>query len=120
MRSRQTAPLTWALTQRNLGLALKTYGAMTGDLRSVREGADAYRAALEVYTRERSPMDFGQTSAILGIALMEIAKSEPTVDLLEEARGRFSDALDVLGGASADQDAYFQGRIAQIDEMLGG
>ena len=61
-----------------------------------------------------------QVSAVLGIALMEIAKTEPTVDLLEEARRRFADANGVLGPMSADQEEYFLGRIAQIDEMLGG
>ena len=40
--------------------------------------------------------------------------------LLEEARVRFADAKGVLGPMSAEQDEYFAGRLAQIDEMLGG
>ena len=120
VRSKEQGPLGWALTQRNLGLALKTYGVMTGDLGAIYEGAEAYRAALEVYTIDLAPLDFAQTSAILGFALMEIAKAEPTAPLLEEARVRFEDARQVLGPMSADDDAYFKGRIAEIDEMLGG
>jgi tetratricopeptide (TPR) repeat protein len=120
VRSKDGAPLDWGRTQRNLGLALKTYGVMAGDLEAIEEGAGAYRAALEVFTLERSPMEFAQTSAILAFALMEIAKLEPTAALLEEARGRFADAKAVFGPLSADDDAYFEGRIAEIDEMLGG
>ena len=119
MRSQATAPLPWAFTQRNLGLALKTYGVMAGDTAAIYEGADAYRAALEVFTPESSPENFAQTSAILGIALMEIAKTNATVELLEEARVRFEDANAIFGPMNADQDAYFRGRIEQIDEMLG-
>jgi len=120
VRSEAGAPLQWAQTQYNLGLSLKTYGVMSGDLNAIYEGADAYRAALEVYTLERSPPDFARTSAILGFALMEIAKTEPTRELLEEARRRFVDANTVLGPLSADDDAYFRGRIDEIDAMLGG
>jgi hypothetical protein len=40
--------------------------------------------------------------------------------LFEEARGRFEDARSVFGPMSADDDAYFRGRIDEIDEMLGG
>jgi uncharacterized caspase-like protein len=120
VRSKDGAPLAWGRTQRNLGLALKTYGVMAGDVTAIAEGADAYRAALEVFTIERSPPEFAQTSAILGFALMEIAKTEPTRELLEEARGRFGDAKTVFGPQSADDDAYFQSRIDEIDAMLGG
>jgi uncharacterized caspase-like protein len=119
VRSRQAAPLPWAFTQRNLGLALKTYGVMTGDLDVLHEGADAYRAALEVFTAETSPDNYAQTSAILGFALMEIAKADPSRAVLEEARQRFADANAIYGPLSADDDAYFRGRIAEIDEMLG-
>ncbi len=118
--TREAAPLAWANTQRNLGLALKTYGTLSGDAAVIHEGADAYRAALDVFTVERAPMDFGQTSAILGIALMELAKTEPTPDLLEEARQRFEDARRVLGPLDAEQDAYFAGRLDEIDAALGG
>ena len=93
---------------------------MAGDVAAIAEGADAYRAALEVFTIERSPPEFAQTSAILAFALMEIAKTEPSRELLEEARGRFADARKVFGPLSADDDAYFQGRIDEIDAMLGG
>jgi tetratricopeptide (TPR) repeat protein len=111
--------LSWALTQRNLGLALKTLGKMTGDLDRIREGADAYRASLTVFTKERAPQDYAQTSAILGFALMEIAKAEPTREVLEEARDAFAAAREVFGPLSADDDAYFAGRIDEIDGMLG-
>jgi hypothetical protein len=109
----------WAITQRNLGLALKTLGVMSGDIERIREGADAYRSALTIFTREQAPQDYAQTNAILGFALMEIAKSKPTPELLEEARDAFSAARDVFGPLSSDDDAYFAGRIDEIDGMLG-
>jgi uncharacterized caspase-like protein len=120
VNNRETAPLVWAFTLRNLGLSLKQLGVMTGDLGTIREGVDAYRDALLEFTKERAPMDFAQTSAILGFALMEIAKTEPTEELLEEARDRFIGAREIYGPMSADEDAYFTGRIDEIDQLLGG
>lgn len=120
VNNREMAPLVWAFIQRNLGLALKTRGTMLGDVEGILEGAGAYREALTEFTAARAPLDFAQTSAILGFALMEAAKTAPTRELLEEARGRFADARTVYGPLSADDDAYFAGRIEEIDTLLGG
>jgi uncharacterized caspase-like protein len=119
--ARTSGTLDWAFTERNLGLSLKTLGVMSDDAGLIAAGADAYRAALTVFTRARAPQDFAQTSAILGFALMELVKrGEGTRAILEEARAMFEVGLEIYGSQSDDDAAYFQGRIDEIDGMLGG
>ena len=48
-------PLDWAMTQNNLGNALRTLGERKADTVHLEEAVDAYRAALEVFTGEGSP-----------------------------------------------------------------
>ena len=99
----------------SLGLTATETAAL--DRSEIQELVDAVEgdggAVLGAY---RDP--FGATPVL--VVSLPIAKVEPTAPLLEEARVRFEDARQVLGPMSADDDAYFEGRIAEIDEMLGG
>jgi hypothetical protein len=47
--TRERAPLQWARTQNNLGLALATLGKRTGQPYLLKEARDAITAAREVY-----------------------------------------------------------------------
>lgn len=59
----------WATTHNNLGAALRSVGALSGDTARLEEAVAAYRAALEVHTREAMPTDWAQTQHNLGAAL---------------------------------------------------
>ena len=58
VRTRETLPQDWAMTQNNLGNALRDQGIRTGGERGIQllaEAVAAYRQALEVRTRETLP-----------------------------------------------------------------
>ena len=55
--TRERVPLAWALTQNNLGNALRILGEREGDTERLEEAAVAYRAALEEYTRQPSRLE---------------------------------------------------------------
>ena len=72
--TRETLPQQWAMTQNNLGIALRDQGIRTGGERGTQllaEAVAAYRQALEVYTRETLPQDWAMTQNNLGIALRD-------------------------------------------------
>ena len=56
--TREQLPQDWAMTQNNLGIALQEQGIRTGGAQGTEllaQAVDAYRSALEVYTREVFP-----------------------------------------------------------------
>ena len=57
------------MTQNNLGNALWTLGEREDGTARLEEAVAAYRAALEVWTRERVPLDWAMTQNNLGNAL---------------------------------------------------
>ena len=78
MYTREELPQAWAMTQNNLGNALRDQGTRTGGAEGARllaEAVAAYRAALEVFSAEHFP------------AYHEIAQRnlEEAPELLEEA-----------------------------------
>jgi transcriptional regulator with XRE-family HTH domain len=76
--TREASPMDWAMTQNNLGNALRDLGTRAGDTAALQDAVTAYRAALEVYTREASPMDWAMTQNNLGNALATSAPARAT------------------------------------------
>ena len=62
--------------QRNCGAVLSLQGERTGDTASLREAVDHYRAALEEYTRQESPIDVAVTQSNLGQALRVLGERD--------------------------------------------
>ncbi|MEM8572778.1 MAG: hypothetical protein AAGG56_18045, partial [Pseudomonadota bacterium] len=71
-RTRDRAPLDWAMTQNNLGNVLRTLGARESGTARLEEAVAAYRAALEEQTRDRVPLDWAMTQNNLGAALCNL------------------------------------------------
>ena len=67
--TRERVPLDWAMTQNNLGTALRRSGERESGTARLEEAVAAYRAALEERTRERVPLDWAMTQNNLGTAL---------------------------------------------------
>ena len=63
-RTRERVPLDWAMTQNNLGAALRTLGERESGTARLEEAVAAYRAALEERTRERVPLDWARHKTI--------------------------------------------------------
>ena len=68
--TREQLPQQWALTQNNLGLALKDLGERSSVEESgkyLEQAVAAYRAALEVYTREQLPQHWANDAEQSGV-----------------------------------------------------
>jgi tetratricopeptide (TPR) repeat protein len=66
--TRDRVPLDWAMTQNNLGYALRVLGER-GDDKALSDAVTAFRAALQERTRDRVPLDWAMTQNNLGNAL---------------------------------------------------
>lgn len=70
--AREQLPQQWAMTQHNLGNALRDQGTRTGGSQGnelLAQAAAAYGGALEIITREQLPQDWATTQNNLGLAL---------------------------------------------------
>jgi tetratricopeptide (TPR) repeat protein len=79
----------------SLGVALAQIGEQRGDNAALRAAVAAYRAALEVYTRERAPMQWAMTQNNLGNALQTLGARRGDDDALRAAVAAFRAALEV-------------------------
>jgi len=78
------------------------YSARESGTARLEEAVDAYRAALEEWTRERVPLAWAMTQNNLGIALQLLGERESGSARLQEAVGAFRAALEVLEIVQAD------------------
>jgi tetratricopeptide (TPR) repeat protein len=92
-RSRESAPLDWAMTQNNLGNALCSLGQQEAGPARLTEAVAAYRAALQVYDPVKAPQEWAVTQNNLGLALEQLARREGDAARLEEAIGAYRAAL---------------------------
>ena len=86
-------PLDWAITQNNLGNALKFLGERDGNPKQLEKAVDAYHAALQEQTRDRVPLDWAMTQNNLGNALRTLGEQEGNPQRLEQAVDAFRAAL---------------------------
>jgi tetratricopeptide (TPR) repeat protein len=84
------------MTQDNLGTALATIGKRASDTSRLEEAIDAYRAALEVRTRELVPLAWALTQNNLGTALARLGECAYNTSRLEEAVKAYRAALEVF------------------------
>src|SRR5207245_2481819 len=80
-------------TQNNLGNALRTLGERESGTARLEQAVEAYRAALQEYTRERVPLDWAMTQTNLGTALWRLGQRESGTARLEQAVEAYRAAL---------------------------
>lgn len=80
----------------NLGNALLALGEREEGAARLEEAIAAYRAALEVQTREHMPLDWARTQNNLGVALETLGERE-------EGTGRLFDAVAAYGAALGER-----------------
>ena len=78
----------------NLGAALVTLGERDTGTQRLEEAVDSFRAALEVFTRDRAPLDWAMTQNNLGAALSTLGQRETDTRRLNEAVAAFRAALE--------------------------
>ena len=110
----------WALAQNNLGSVLQVLGERTNDEAVLREAVSAYRAALEVYTKESLPADWAMTQNNLGIVLQVLGERTNDEAVLQEAVSAYRAALQVRTKESLPADwAMTQNNLGTALRSLG-
>lgn len=103
-RTRERVPLKWAMTQSNLGNALKLLGEReSGQDESIlrlEEAVAAYRAALTERPRERVPLQWAMTQNNLGAALASLGERESRQ---EESIRRLAEAVTAYRAALTER-----------------
>ncbi len=74
---RDRVPLAWAMTQNNLGNALRALGERESGTARLNEAVAAYREALMERTRERVPIQWTATQNNLDRALKLLEERTP-------------------------------------------
>ncbi len=105
VRTRQSAPAAWAMTQNNLGNALSAQAGLAEGAERVallEQAVAAYRAALEVRTRQDAPAAWAMTQYNLAVlhldraaALLEETGKDVALRALQEALACVTAALEV-------------------------
>jgi tetratricopeptide (TPR) repeat protein len=90
---RSQRPLDWAMTQMNLGNALRILGERDSGTARLEEAVSAFREALQENTRARAPLQWAMTQMNLGSALFRLGERETGTARLEEAVAAFREAL---------------------------
>ncbi len=88
-------PMDYAMTQNNLGNALRTLAGVEDTAANCRAAIRAFEAALQVYTCDRLPMDYAMTQNNLGVALHTLAGVVDTAANCRAAIRAYEAALQV-------------------------
>ena len=83
-----------AALQVTLGDALSSLGKRESGTERLEQAVDAYRAALEEFTRERMPLNWATTRNNLGNALSSLGERESGTERLEQAVDAYRAALE--------------------------
>ena len=112
-------PNYWAMTQNNLGNALRILGKIAGDTARLEEAVTAYRAALEVYTRDAMPANWAMTQNNLANALRALGRITGDTARLEEAVEIFETLAEYHDAAgNAEEAETCRTQVAEIRAML--
>lgn len=83
--TRQRAPLDWAKTQTDLGIALETFGERESGTEHLQQAVDAYNSALLENNRQRVPLPSARTQLDLGGVLGLLGGRESGTEHLQQA-----------------------------------
>ena len=109
-----------AYVQAAFGLVCSVLGDQIGDPHSLGKAIAAYRAALQVRTRERVPLDWAMTQNNLGNALARFGAREEGTALLEEAVAAYRAAMEVYTRERVPLDwATTQNNLGNTLSILG-
>jgi hypothetical protein len=107
------------MTQHNLGNALSTLGGRESGTARLEQAVTAYRAALEVRTRERVPLNWATSSGNQGVALMNLADRSGDAAMAETALCQIETAWTVTrDGGHETNAAYYNARIPEARAVL--
>jgi len=99
--TRERVPFDWAMTQMNLGNALRRLGGRESGTARLEQALEAYQAALEERTRERVPLDWAWTQENIGLAYCALAEKSKDQETL----------LRGIASIKASLEVYKDGRL---------
>ena len=119
--TRETAPLEWAMIQRNLGMVLQVLAERTDDAEILGNCADCYREALKVLNKAQFPRPWAATQNRLGMMLYKLDLKTGDTELVKHSLGAFQAALQVYTRAEHPMRwAEVMNNFGQVAQMLGG
>jgi tetratricopeptide (TPR) repeat protein len=92
-RTPDAAPLDYATTQNNLGLAYLRLAAHEQPAENLRRAIAAYEQALRFYTPDAAPLNYATTQNNLGLAYLRLAAHEQPAENLRRAIAAYEQAL---------------------------
>ncbi|MFT3989046.1 caspase family protein [Aestuariivirga sp.] len=123
--TREAAPLDWASTQNNLGNAYQVLGKAEAGA-GIPEGIDAlnnalaaYRAALEIRTRQADPLGWANTQNNMGWTLKYLGEATKNAKRIREGRAAVLAAWNTFKALGyRNMDASFERGLMAFDESL--
>ena len=88
-------PLDWAMTQNNLGNALRALGEREEGTQRLDDAVTAHRHAIKVYTQDDMPLQWAITQNNLGTAFEAIGDKTSDSTKWQEAENCYLKALEV-------------------------
>lgn len=90
---REQSPFDWALTQMNLGNALRTLGEQEWDPLRLNQAINSLKAALSVLSPSLTPIEWAAAQMNLGAAMRTLGEREDGTNKIEEAVTAYKSAL---------------------------
>ena len=119
--SREESPLEWAITYKNLGVALQAIGERTDDAETLDAAIDSFNSALKVLTRHQFPGQWATIQNRLGLVLYKLDLKTGDTELVKHALSSFQSALQVFTRTEWPlRWADVTNNFAQAAQMLGG
>jgi tetratricopeptide (TPR) repeat protein len=107
------------MTQNNLGNALWRLGERESGTERLEQAVEAFRLALEEYTRERVPLDWAQTQNNLGIVLTALGERRHSITLLRQTEAAIQSAYAVVKEAGYHQyDDGFEECLCTVRQLI--
>ncbi len=107
------------MTQNNLGNALSTLGERESGTARLEEAVTAYRAALEVQTRYRVPLNWAASWGNMGEALTVLADRTDDLAMARQALQQLQEAEAVLrDGGHENFATYSADRIPRAQAVI--
>ena len=91
--------MQWAQVMMSLGSALEGLGFREQTTANLDESVKVRRAALEIITRDNSPLEWATTMNSIGSSLVQLGNREQKKERFEEANKVFEQALTVIVSA---------------------
>lgn len=119
LRPRNAFTPDWAMTQKNLGDALRVLGERERGMARLEDAVAALRDAVQEQPRERVPLDWAMSTGDLGVALMRLAERRGDAEMaklaVQQIEAAFATSRD---GGDAPSAAYYEAQLPKARALV--